>query len=667
MDPSIQTSKPRMLREDKPSLISIRFLLPIVTIVTTFSLLLLLAIQARSSLEQRATAQRIPIIVDASQDLFSAIQNVRLERGSVNRALSLSEQPDEHALGEIIALREQSDRSLNSAIAKLAPLKDADVRRASLEVEKVRQALAPARNEVDFLLHTNKKNRPEDSLHRWDSHIDALANSIDDLSLRLEEQLTALDAFVATMIDVKRIVWPLRSETGDDRRLILLARTLGPATGEREKRELQSSAGRMAALWHLVQDVAKRASTPPRLQEAIRDAGRKYESYRKLRDSIAEGLIAGQPVRVDEHEWLNVSDESRVSIFQIARTAYSLASAHADEQFRIADRQFETASILMLLFLIVGSATVIYVVRGVVRPIHRIVDSMQVVAGGNLSHEIPYENRRDEIGVLARTLAFFKDKVSENQELYIAKASADQANRAKSEFLASISHELRTPLNAILGFSEVIKTGMFGPISDRYKAYGSDIFKSGTHLLAIINDILDLSKLGAQQFKLHEDIVDLDEIISSCVRLLEPLAQDNKVKIEKAVAVPLPQIFVDEVRWRQILINLLSNATKFTPEGGTVRISASENKRGVEIVVSDTGIGIPQDQIARVLEPFHQVNSRISRKHQGTGLGLPLAKSLVELHGGTMEIDSEINKGTNVTVVIPPERILRRMAEAASA
>jgi len=659
----MDTTKPNLnasgFRSRRGSLTSIRILLPAVTLITTIPFLALLAIQARASLDLRSTARQIPVIVDASNDLFAAIQDVRLERGDINRALSGLEIPKDETGRAIVTLRGRSDQRIDAAISKLNTLESDDIRLASLEIRKARDAIAPARKDIDAALHQRKENRPQGSMQRWDADNDRLVLALDRLSSLLEEHLAHVDAFTAEMIEIKRIVWPIRSDSGDDRRLILLARTGGEPITESQKRELDVFAGRTLSLWRLVQDVGNRLSTPSELRVVIKTADEKYfGEYRALRDRIVEGLVAGHPVNVDEREWLKLSDESRDSIFQIARTAYSLASAHAEQQLSSAEREFEIALLLIAVFLAIGVATIVYVLRGVVGPIYRIADTMEVVAAGDLSYPIPYEPRGDEIGVLARSLRFFRDKVSENQRLGIEKATADEANRAKSQFLASISHELRTPLNAILGFSEVIKNAMFGPISERYQGYGCDIFQSGTHLLQIVNDVLDLSKLEAKQFKLRDEVVDVAEIIRSSVRLLAPQIQRGGIRLEESIGAPLPRVLADEVRMRQIVLNLLSNAVKFTPEGGTVRISAWTENGGVAIAVKDTGIGIPEDQIARVLEPFHQVDSKISRKHHGTGLGLPLAKSLVELHGGSIKIESQINHGTTVTVTFPPGRAL---------
>jgi len=249
-------------------------------------------------------------------------------------------------------------------------------------------------------------------------------------------------------------------------------------------------------------------------------------------------------------------------------------------------------------------------------------------------------------------------------ELRVAKEAAESASHAKSEFLAHMSHELRTPLNAIIGFSEIIKHQKFGPGSERYPLYAGDILSSGTHLLGLINDILNLSKLEAGRFVLHEEDVDLQALVDSCLKVLSTQASAGKIELSAALDAGRRWIRADERRLRQVLLNLLSNAVKFTPEGGQVRVSSVARNGGLAISVSDTGSGMAPEDIPNAMTPFGQIDSKIRRKLEGTGLGLPLAKQLVELHGATFSIESKLGAGTTVTFVLPPERIIAPPAKS---
>jgi two-component system cell cycle sensor histidine kinase PleC len=246
---------------------------------------------------------------------------------------------------------------------------------------------------------------------------------------------------------------------------------------------------------------------------------------------------------------------------------------------------------------------------------------------------------------------------------------ARAANAAKSEFLAHMSHELRTPLNSIIGFSEIMKTEMLGPIgTPKYKSYAVDIHDSGTHLLNLINDLLDLAKIEAGRLELYEEDCDLAQIIAASLHLLGEPAQRASVRLSQHCDPTLPLVRGDERKIRQILLNLLSNAIKFTPAGGEVSVRARLLGDGaVTISVADTGIGIPADQIERVMEPFTQVEHVLSRSYAGTGLGLPLCKELAQLHGGTLVLTSIVGAGTTVTLTLPKQRILLNANAAVSA
>jgi signal transduction histidine kinase len=249
--------------------------------------------------------------------------------------------------------------------------------------------------------------------------------------------------------------------------------------------------------------------------------------------------------------------------------------------------------------------------------------------------------------------------VQRNEELLAAKLEAERGNRAKSEFLASMSHELRTPLNSILGFSEVLKLEQFGPLgAPNYKEYAADIHGSGEHLLAIINDILDMARIEAGKVELKEDEVDLHELAPQCLRLLRDRAAKGEVELRDELPAELPNLWADARLLKQILLNLLSNAVKFTEPGGRVTLSAlPSGDGGLVIAVADTGIGIPPEMQAKVLEAFTQADGGRSRRFEGTGLGLPICRGLVALHGGELQLRSVAGEGTVVTVRLPPPRL----------
>jgi two-component system cell cycle sensor histidine kinase PleC len=256
-------------------------------------------------------------------------------------------------------------------------------------------------------------------------------------------------------------------------------------------------------------------------------------------------------------------------------------------------------------------------------------------------------------------------------ELEQAKAKSDEARRhaeaaniAKSRFLAQMSHELRTPLNAILGFSEVMKSEVFGPHAvPTYKEYAADIHNSGVHLLNLINEILDLSRIEAGRYELNEEAVSLPQIVEDCHHLLKLRARNRGITIHEIFEPELPRLWGDERAVRQICLNLLSNAIKFTPQGGEVWLKVGWTASGGQyLTVKDTGSGIAEEEIPIVLASFGQGSNAIKSAEQGTGLGLPIAKSLVDLHGGTFTLRSKLREGTEVIVTFPPERVMAALA-----
>ncbi|HUL05127.1 MAG TPA: ATP-binding protein [Candidatus Acidoferrum sp.] len=246
-----------------------------------------------------------------------------------------------------------------------------------------------------------------------------------------------------------------------------------------------------------------------------------------------------------------------------------------------------------------------------------------------------------------------------NSELITARDEAEYANRAKSQFLAVMSHELRTPLNAIIGFSEIMYAEPYGALGDkRYKQYVQDIHNSGGHLLSIINDILDLSKIEAGQAELNEEEVHLPTLIAAVHRIMQERAAKADLTFECDSGEELPSVRADRRALKQILLNLLANAVKFTPKGGKVGLRmAIDDEGGLRMTVYDTGIGIEPRDIPRALSAFGQVDASWSRRYEGAGLGLPISRALVRLHGGTLELNSQPGMGTAVTVRLPPERV----------
>lgn len=292
----------------------------------------------------------------------------------------------------------------------------------------------------------------------------------------------------------------------------------------------------------------------------------------------------------------------------------------------------------------------------------RTADGGIVSVGVDISPQKEVEARLDtnrrELARSLQKVRLAEDRASQLAGQYEAeKLRAEEASVAKTAFLANMSHELRTPLNAVIGFSEVMANEIFGPLgNDKYRQYSKDIWESGQHLLDLISDVLDTAKVEAGKMSLNLAPIDLEEVIDSAVRITQRRADEKHIAIAIALG-PVHEIEADHRLLKQMLLNLLSNAIKFTGDGGRVELSTELHGTNVHICVRDNGVGIPAEHLPRLARPFEQVENQLSRHHRGTGLGLALTKSLVEVHGGRFQIDSELGKGTAVTLVFPVAQV----------
>jgi signal transduction histidine kinase len=386
--------------------------------------------------------------------------------------------------------------------------------------------------------------------------------------------------------------------------------------------------------------------------ELLGQAQEDYDQFIHVVTRVVELIRAGE---VDEGQALQVAEAGPLADRLERLTNQLVNRAEAD---MVAQVEANQAAYVTSRWVVVGlglGSIVLALVLGyaiswsVIVPVRRMEARLRAIAAGDFSRRVEVPNR-DELGALAADLNRMNDELG---RLY---RQLEDASRHKSEFLANMSHELRTPLNAINGFSEVLLERMVGELNERQDEYLRDILASGQHLLALINEILDLSKVEAGRMELEWGTFSLPEALASGLTMVRERAGRNGVALHLEVDPAVDLIEADERKVKQVLFNLLSNAVKFTPAGGRVDLTARLAGGEVHVAVHDTGIGIaPADQ-GRIFESFHQAEQGPAAEHEGTGLGLALAKELVALHGGRLWVESEVGAGSAFTFALPRRR-----------
>jgi len=626
------------------------------------------AILANGAYEEMRLAGRIVTASGITRDLFTAMQYRRIELGTMNTALVSPRAVDTETWHDIAQLRAHSTAALNAALFALAK-NDMGSASGRAAIVRAKLAMDAQRPEIDAALR-RPELRSVALIAKWIPTVGNPFAAEDRVSAELTNEIDRSDPFIAEMMKIKQLSWAVREFAGNDRLLIGAGIASGRGYDRATLEGMVELSAWIDALWGVILEEASLGRVPPALSAAIASANELYfKRLRGLRHTLIDAFASGKRPSTSGRDWIDASNPALKSLADVANAAVDLADKRAHEELDAARRNLAIHLCIMLLSLACALVATLFISRRIARPMSRIAETMRLVADGDMACEVPFGDRADEIGELSRVLAVFRRNALEKQRVEdelvqsrIAEQSAEAASRVKSEFLAHMSHELRTPLNAIIGFSEMMLQGIFGPLEKRYGEYVGLINKSGLHLLEVISDILDMSKVEAGRFVLHMENVDLAGLIGECTALMRFAVEERQVMLSADVPADGTSLSADRRALKQILINLLSNAVKFTPIGGEVLLSVRTGADILEIAVRDTGTGIPTAALERLGRPFERVTNNPHLAREGTGLGLALVYALARLHGGTVRIDSTEHVGTVVTVALPT---LRQAAAAA--
>jgi len=624
-------------------------------------LVTLFTVAAKQQFDNREAASHRLSIATIAQQFVVADEDLRDERGAVGVVRRSAGPVSATDMDRIAQFHGRS----TAALATLTTLLKTETGVLSAS-ERQRLTRLQHRYEAGYakmidMLRLPVADRSPAITAEWAANAGGLIKAVENQIIALSLQLSGIDSFIDEMMKAGNIAMAVRQEAGIDR--AALADAILRAAPLSEKDHIRFAEMKVAAAspWSVVRGAARNPSFPADLQKAVQHAQEIYfvEQVGE-HDAILTQLDKGIRPSLSSTGWMQRSNRGVTAVTNVSRVAFEQAKSHLREQTGLAQSRFIGALILILVAVSIAALAFLLIFRRVIRPLRILTGAMEAVIDGDMKRVIPMQDRQDEFGQFARTVSLFRDATLERERLQSelmenlsAKEAAEAASKVKSEFLANMSHELRTPLNAIIGFSDVMRSRLFGSMHARYEEYATLINESGQHLLSLITDILDLSKIEAGKFVLDPRPVDLAESVATCLEMTRRRAEETGITLSASVPDDLPMLIADPRSVKQILLNLLSNAVKFTPAGGAVSLSAQALGGRLHLAVHDTGIGIPGKALARIGHAFEQANNDPMRAREGTGLGLALVRSLLEQHGGSMRIDSQEGVGTTVSIELP--------------
>jgi len=616
------------------------------------------------SREVVAARQAVPAL-EIFQSILRVAEKLSVERGPTNSMLGEEPPHSAYRKDHLASFRAATDAAFDGLKIDLKSSSLANSASIAAALDDIQRELATLRQRIDRTTERPLADRSPTEFAGEIAGMFRLANDMMPYLNQVELAVTKAAPWTSDKITVARLAIDLREYAGQ------LGSVLVPAISAKrpftvvESLAAERLEGRLAMLDRLLRTAIDKTPGTDRLRAAADTARQRYFI---LGTSLADRLVA--IARAGSGDYGMTVPEFTDRYIAEMQTILGLRDAAlADAMTRA--RQTRTDSYENLLITDLGIAAILTVVvilaslfrSRFVTPLAGLTASILQLAGGGRHFKIPELGRSDDIGRLAAAVKQLHDNAlaadAASEELRVQTRLAQEASTSKSMFLANMSHELRTPLNAIIGFTDLMRNKTVGSLPPPYDQYAGYVHDSGTHLLAVINDILDISKIEAGHLELAEDVIDIEELAAAAVLLVKIHAEAKDIDIEMRIPDGLPRATADLMRVKQALVNLLSNSVKFTEPNGSIIVAAQQNLAGdLEIAVTDTGCGMSATAIPHLLEPFAQGDPTIARRHGGTGLGLPLTKSLIELHDGTFEIDSLPGRGTTVTITLPHRRLL---------
>jgi signal transduction histidine kinase len=624
-------------------LTSIKALLQGLTGVMALALVVLFATSAERAYTGRLAAERGQAVIEISRNLFTAMQTIRLERGTVSSALLATTPIDQGTQRDIAALRAKSGSVLDAARAEIGKMgiPASDVGLA--KIADAQQEFDHIRAGADAALLLPKSNRPPAVGSLLIAAGGKFVDSINEFSERLSPEISQADPLIAEMMKIKQVAWVVRDAAGLDRLMVGSLIANGEGISSAQQLQFTALAGRMDAGWQVILEDARWLDLPPPLKDSIAKAQKLYfQDMRTRRKALLDDIATGKQAPISVVEWVNLTNTGVESIMKVANTAFDLSGAQASVLKSRATQEFVGAAIFTLFFFGFGIFAMIFVIRRVAQPMAEITAAMRAVADGDLEREAPYVDRQDEIGELGRTLDVFREKGRENRRL-AAELVQQERLLALGQLTATVAHELRNPLSAIRNtvytFRELGKgLNLERPIER--------IERSISRCDRIIGDLLDFTRVR----ELHKNNVSFD-------KWLDEVLNDQKlppgIVLVRNLSAPGYVLNFDSDRMRQVVINLVDNAAQAMsagdnpPGNGRVVVTTAARLNVFEMVIADNGPGISAENLARVFEPL------FSTKSFGTGLGLPMVKQVIEQHNGKVDIASTPGRGTKITIRLP--------------